>query len=160
VTSLATLAARASLAYAQGAAQDFTAASMNSLVVITRPDLGGFDETSREYTPPASSVIYDSRDLAGEPTGAGAIAGISMASGQISYAVGDETTYYNSLTCYIPTDLVAHPHIDDVVFVVANPDEDLVGRRFRVTDVPAGGRINASIQLSCTGIAPSRQWEI
>lgn len=159
MNDLFTLAAHRSLDYGQQLAEQFADGTMNSLVVISRPGDSTYDEISREYTPPRSKVIYDVLDNAGNPTGVGDIAGITSASGPITFSVGDEPTYYESITVHVPFSCPIQPRIDDVVLVMSNPDRDLVNRRFRVTDVPAGGRINPSTTLSCVGIAPSRQWE-
>lgn len=155
MTSLAAAAARLSLAYGQQLAMDFAVSAMNSLVLITRPGSSGYDQTTREYSPPNTVVVYDSVVV----PGAGDIAGVTSANGPITYNIGDEPTYYESLTVTIPTTCPIQPRIDDLVTIKDNPDRDLINRVFRVTDVPAGGRINPSTTLTCTGIAPSRQWE-
>lgn len=158
MSDLFTLAAHRSLDFGQQMAEQFADGMMNSLVVISRPGDSGYNETTREYTPPQATVVYDALDEDGEPTGAGGIAGITPADGPITFSVGDEPTYYESITAHIPFSCPIQPRIDDVVLVIANPDRDLVGRRFRITDVPAGGRINPDTTLTCVGIAPSRQW--
>lgn len=158
--NLAAAAARLSLNFGQSIAQAFSKDSMNSLIIITRPNSGSYDQVNREYNVPTSPVIYDEMDPDGNYTGMGAPAGITPAAGPITYSVGDEPTYYESLTANIPVDCPIQPRIDDMVLVVASPDRDLATRMFRVTDVPAGGRINPSTTLSCVGIAPSRQWEL
>ena len=131
---------------------------MNSLVIITRPRVGGYDQVTREYTQPATITIYDTRDAQGAFTGLGAKAGVSLTNTASTFSIGDEPTYYSSITCYVPNVLETNIHIDDVVKFMVSPDIDIVGREFRVTDVPAGGRINTSTDLSCVGIDPSRQW--
>lgn len=151
---LATAIARRSLAYAQGLAQAHANGSMNSLVLITRPGSDTFNETTREYGSGLQTVIYDDPDNAG----AGAIAGVTLAQGPITMDLGDEPQYYSSITAYIPQQVPKLPRINDLLEIKANPDPDMVGRRFRIVDVPAGGRISASIALSCTGIAPSKEW--
>jgi hypothetical protein len=151
---VAQLAAK-SLAYASGLAKANSLGSMNSLVIITRR--GTYDLDSREYDPAAVEVLYDDPDH----PGAGAIAGVASTSGPMSLSLGDEPAYYSSLTIYIPQDTPGkHIRIDDVVHIIATPDNYAVGRLYRVSDVPAGGRIFSSIELSCTGIAPSKQWSI
>jgi len=152
--SLTTMLARRSLAYAQNVARAHAEGSMNSLVLITRPASAAFDESTREYTPGLQEVIYD------DPAtpGAGGMAGVSPAQGPITMDLGDEPQYYSSATVYLPKDTPKVPMINDIVEVKTSPDEDMVGRRFRVVDVPAGGRIDASVALQCTGISPSREW--
>jgi len=142
------------MAYAQQLAQPAAEGAMNSLVVITRPGTATFDETSREYQNGTASPIYDDPDF----PGVGAKAGITLASGPITMNLGDEPQYYSSATISIPQSAPINPRIDDIVLVTANQDKDMIGRYFRVVDVPVGGRISASIDLSCVGIAPSRQW--
>jgi hypothetical protein len=132
---------------------------MNSLVIITRSGIGEYDELTREYTAPGVVTVYDDDVL----FGVGAKAGVTLATGPITMSVGDEPTYYANATVYIPATYIprstpATPRIDDVVQVMASSDTGLIGRYFRIVDVPVGGRISASINLSCVGIAPSRQW--
>ena len=143
---LAEQAAQRSLTFAQHRAQDYAESVMNSTISIGRPAVASYNETARTYTKPVMSPIYDGK------------AGVTLASGAGTYAVGDEPTYYSSITCHIPHAPALMPRIDDVITIEASPDPDLVGRTFRITDVPAGGRVATSIDLSATGIAPSRQW--
>lgn len=149
---------RRSLALAQRFSEDFSEYAMNSLVIITRPSLAVYNEDTRKYSQPFTTTIYDTKDASSQFTGVGAKAGITLTNVGGSYSVGDEPTYYSSITCYVPNVMVINPRIDDVVKVIFNVDPDLIGREFRVTDVPAGGRISTSTDLACTGIAPSRQW--
>ena len=135
-----------SLAFAQVAAQAFSEAAMNSWVLIERPAPATYDESARAYAKPVMSFVYTGK------------AGVTLAAGAGSFGVGDEPTYYASITCHIPHAPATMPRIDDVITIQACPDIDLVGRAFRVTDVPAGGRVATSVDLSATGIAPSRQW--
>lgn len=146
MATLVEQSAQRSLAFAQEHSQTYAEAVMNSTVRITRPASATYDEATREYNRPVVSAVY---------TGD---AGITVAAGPITYSVGDEPTYYSSITCYVPHALDILPRIDDVIEVLTGPDADLNGRAFRVTDVPVGGRISTSMALSATGIAPSRQW--
>lgn len=155
--ALAAAVARRSMTFATRAARASAAGSMNSLVVITRPSdqtEGDYDLVTREYTPGEAAVIYDDEDT----PGAGAIAGITVAQGPLQMDLGDEPQYYSSLTVYIPSPVPSVPRINDLVHVIASPDQPIIGRWFRVMDVPVGGRIDASFELQCQGIAPSREW--
>lgn len=156
--NLAAIATALSLDFAQNLSEAFSEASMNSRVIITRPGVAVYNETTREYSAPITVTIYDEKDPDGAFTGIGAPAGITLTGASSSYSVGDEPTYYSSMTCYTPNVMSITPRIDDVVKVIFNPDSDMVGRQFRVTDVPAGGRLSTSTDLACVGIAPSRQW--
>ena len=151
--SLAAGIARRSMAFATRTARATAKGTMNSLGLITRPG-GGFDPDLREYDPSNPTVVYD------DPTtpGAGNIAGITVAQGPINMDLGDEPQYYSSIAVYLPSDVPILPMINDLVLVKASPDQPIVGRYFRVLDVPVGGRIDASIDLQCTGIQPSREW--
>ena len=151
VVSLQTMIVRRSLAFAQRRAQQAADGGMNSLVVITRN--GQWSETDYEYDPGVAKVIYD--DL--ETPGGGAIAGITDTSGGGSFDIGDEPTYTDSVRVTIPQSAPKNPRINDLVKVVASPDTDIVGRVFRVVDVTVGGRLTASIAMTCTGVAPSRE---
>ena len=143
---LAEHGAQRSLTFAQDRAQAYAESVMNSTVWIIRPAVATHNEAARTYVPPTMSAVYEGK------------AGVSLAAGAGSYSVGDEPTYYSSITCHIPHAPAIMPRIDDVILIDASPDPDLVGRAFRVTDVPAGGRVATSIDLAATGIAPSRQW--
>lgn len=133
-------------------AQDYAAAiavgTMNSAIWIKRPTesgQGGWDSETRTYTQRAQADIYQG------------IAGLSRASGSSEFNLGDESTYYSSVTIQIPYDS-PHPRIDDVARVTYSPDDAIWNRFFRITDVHVGGRIASSITMSAIGIAPSRQW--
>jgi hypothetical protein len=157
--SLPTLVTRRSLAFGQTLSRQYADGAMNSLVIITRPVVAFYDETTREYAMPAVTTIYDDTNELGGWTGLGAKAGITVAGGPITMNMGDEPTYYSSATVYIPQSAPNAPRIDDLVLVMASPDTDMVGRNMRIIDVPVGGRISTSTALSCIGIAPSRQWD-
>lgn len=152
--NLAAAIAQKSIAYAQRLAQSTSEGSMNSRVVIRRPGLPGFNPVTREYDPAVPAVIYDHESI----PGAGGVAGITPAQGASYMDVGDEPQYYDSASVMIPQSAPRNPMINDIVQVVASPDADIVGRFFRVVGVPVGGRIVGSIAMSCTGIAPSREW--
>lgn len=155
--NLVSAIATRSLAYATVVAQAHAIGSMNSLVTVTRD--GSYDTGLREYDPELREVLYDAWDDAGDPTGDGAIAGVSTAEGPSTLSLGDEPQYYSSITVYLPRSGAKKSiRIDDTVLVVTSPDPDIDGRFFRVTGVPAGGRLYASNTLHCTGIAPSKQW--
>jgi hypothetical protein len=140
-----------SLAFAQRLARLHAEGAMNSRVMITRK--GIWDTAGYEYDPDTPTTIYDDPDS----PGAGAIAGITEAQGPMEMQVGDEPSYYSSVTVYIPQTAPVNPIINDLVYVIDCPDTELEHRVFRVMDVPAGGRLSASIALSCQGVAPSRE---
>ena len=148
---VAGLVARRSMSFAQGLARRSAVGAMNSLVRITRA--GGWDTGSFEYDPAQTQVVYDDADY----PGTGAIAGVTPASGSVTMDIGDEPQYFSSLTVYIPQAAPINPRIGDLVQVMANPDADIIGSYYRVTDVPVGGRLTSSITLRCTGIAPSKE---
>ena len=150
--NLAGAIARKSMRFAQRLASSTATGSMNSRVVIRRG--GGWDPETYEYSPSRTTVIYDDPDT----PDAGGIAGITVAQGGSQLDLGDEPQYFDSVTVFLPIDLVTQPMINDIVVVKDNPESDLIGRMFRVVNVPVGGRIAASTQLACTGIAPSREW--
>lgn len=141
------------LAFATQYATHHAEGAMNSLIILSRQ--GAYDEVSREYDESAGEVLYDNFSDPGK----GARAGVATAQGPMNFNVGDEPTYYSSVKVYLPQDgPTKNPRVDDVVYVVASPEDDIVGRYFRVIDAPVGGRMHASMELQCVGIAPSRQW--
>ena len=142
---------RRSLTYANRIATAHAIGAMNSRVVITRS--GAWSLSDFEYDPNAPTTVYDDPDN----PGAGAQAGVTPAQGPITMELGDENQYFSNVTVYIPQTAPTNPRIDDLVKVTYCPDPEIEGRFFRVMDVPVGGRINSSIALSCTGIAPSRE---
>lgn len=147
-----TAVAQRSLAFAQRLSRLHAEGAMNSLVVIKRK--GVWSDTEYEYDPDIPTTIYDDVDT----PGAGAAAGVTPAQGPMEMSIGDEPEYYSSITVYIPQSAPVNPWVNDLVYVIScPPDDTLNGRVFRVMDVPAGGRLSASIALSCTGIAPSRE---
>lgn len=151
--NLAAALVRKSLSLAQGMVQPYAEGAMNSLVVITRKGVYNADEG--EYDPGATVTVYaDSED----PT-IGAMAGITSTSSSGSMDLGDEPAYFDTITVMIPRGSLL-PRIDDDVHVMAAPDTNLINRHFRVISVPAGGRLFPSITLTCSGVAPSRQWNV
>jgi hypothetical protein len=149
--NLLTALTRKSIRVAQSRIEPFAEGSMNSLVLITRRGIYNADEG--EYDPTAEVAVYDDPDL----PGTGARAAVTSTSSSGTYEFGDEPTYTDSISVKIPRGSM-RPRIDDVVRVIAGPDQNLTGRYFRVVGVPAGGVLMPSIQLSCTGVAPSKQW--
>lgn len=151
---VAGLAAK-SLRFASVMAKAHSIGSMNSLVVITR--MGTYDTVSREYDTTVKQILYDNLTI----PGAGGIAGVSATEATTSLSLGDEPQYYSSVIVYIPQESpVKDVMVNDLVQVVFSPDDDIIGRFFRVDSNPVGGRIYSSIQLHCTGIAPSREWTV
>lgn len=149
---LATLLVRKSMSLAQSLVEPYAEGAMNSLVRITRN--GGWDPDLAEYNPDGETVIYADSD---DDT-IGAMAGVTSSSGPISMDVGDEVEFYDSITVMIPRSHPAEPRINDLVRIMAGPDTDLIGRYFRITGVPVGGRLLPSNTFTATGIAKSRTW--
>ena len=145
IRELSSQVARRSIVLAQMFAVAISQGAMNSTIIIRRPSLVGFDETTRKYTESSKAVLY---------TGD---AGLTPATGSSQFDLGDEPTYYSSVNCLLPQSS-PHVQIDDVIEVVTSPDDGIVGRFFRITDVPVGGRIAASVSVRAVGIAPSKQW--
>lgn len=155
MSSLLTGITRRSMAFASQVAQQTSEGAMNSLILIVRK--GGYDQQTREWDSEAETVIYDHPDL----PGSGWEAGVTLAQGPITMSLGDEQQYYSSITAYIPHGrALRQPRIDDVITIMSNPEPELNGRLFRVTDVPVGGRIHSSVQIQAIGIAPSKQWAV
>lgn len=152
MSAVAGLAAK-SLRFASAMAKAHSVGSMNSLVVITRS--GIYDPVSREYDTSAKQTLYDNFTN----PGAGGIAGVASTTGASSLSLGDEPQYYSSVIVYIPQESpTKNLMINDIVQIIYCPDNDIIGRLFRVDDIPVGGRLYSSIPLHCTGIAPSREW--
>jgi len=151
--NLLTAITRKSISFAQGQIEPFAEGSMNSLVLITRR--GTYNAAEGEYDPTAEVAVYDDLDV----PGTGARASVTSTSGAGTYEFGDEPSYTDSISVRIPRRSL-RPRIDDVVRIMAGPDANLTGRYFRVVGVPAGGILLPSIQLSCTGVAPSKQWNV
>lgn len=143
---------RRSLSVAQRYAAAYADANRNSLVVITRNYTFNEDKAFYDRSAPPR-VIYDDSDH----PGIGAPAGITPTSGPAVMDFSDEPTSYDSVQIYLPLSMAEEPRIDDIVLVTSCPDTTTVGRYFRVTSVPAGGRINSSIDIIATGIAPSKE---
>lgn len=150
--SLTTGLTRKSMAFATTVAIAHALGAMNSLVLIERD--GGYDEATREYDLEKTVTIYDNALV----PGSGGEAGVVVTDGPSTMDIGDEPAYFDALTVYIPQHSPNLPRIDDLIFVMATPDADLVDRVFRVTSVANGGRILASNRISAVGVAPSKQW--
>jgi len=139
-----------SIKVAQQMAMGVSEGAMNSLITITRPSEGGFNDETRKYVPPTGEPFYGT-EAEGKP------AGITPTEGPITMDLGDEPTYYSSISWKIPHKSPL-PRVNDVIKITANVDEDLVNRQFRITNVQVGGRIVASTSGQAQGIAPSKGW--
>lgn len=144
-----------SLAFAQRMAQATADGARNSLVLVTRG--GGWNPDLHEYDATYDEVIYDHPD----PTlaGSGGPAGITTQSGSQQSDYADESSYTSTVRVMLPQSAPRNPRIDDQVLVLASPDQDVVGEWLRVVDVEAGGRLTASITMTCTLTPPSREVE-
>lgn len=150
--NLISLITRRSLSYAQNYSRQHVEGAMNSLVIVTRS--GAFNPDTGEYDPTNAVVLYDDADY----PGVGGQAGVTPTSGPINFSGGDEAVFFDSITVYIPKYMPIKPRIGDVIQVMAGPDNNVLGRFFRVTSVPAGGRLVPSNAMQASGLAPSRQW--
>ena len=144
--ALTAAVARRSLRFGSFMSQPYAEGSMNSTVRITRYREQGFDEDSRERTPGAAIVIYEG------------IASFQATSGAGAAEFGDEQLSYDSGTFSIPVGSRL-PRVDDIVRVLSGPDARANTREFKVDSVAVAGRMDSSILLQATGLAPSRQWQ-
>ena len=133
--------------------------------------LGADDHLTRSYFGPSTPIglyvgFWNSQqagDTIHSPLnclpGSGWEAGVTIAQGPVTMSLGDEQQYYSSINVYLPHGrTLRRPRIDDLITIMSNPEQELEGRLFRVTDVPVGGRIFSSVQIQAIGIAPSKQW--
>lgn len=124
----------------------YAESNMSATVTVVRKYKPVFNETTGELASASPSVIYTGK------------ARVATSSGPLTYAVGDESSYFQALTVSIPV-VTADVMVDDLVLVTAHPgDPAVVGRVFRVTDVEAGGQWMAARKLSVVGVADSQQW--
>ena len=151
MSNLLTAITRKSISFAQSYVEPFAEGTMNSLVVITRR--GVYNAAEGEYDPSAEIAIYDDDQV----PGIGARASVTSTAGGGTLEFGDEPAHFDSINVRIPRRTI-RPRIDDVVRIMAGPDANLTGRYFRVIGAPAGGILLPSVTLSCTGVAPSKQW--
>lgn len=154
---LRSLIVRKSLSLAQGMIEPHAIGAMNYLVVITRR--GSWDADTREYDEDAVVTVYDDD----ETPGIGAAAGVLATAGPMSTTFGDEPTDYDSVSVVIPRHRPGwplNPRKDDIVQIMAGPDDDIIGRFFQVDSVPAGGRLLPSNRLECSGVAPDKRWTL
>lgn len=151
MVSLSTLIVRKSIRFAQAQIEPFAEGAMNYLVRITRN--GAWSSATGEYDPAGETVVYADTD---DPS-IGAMAGVLPTSASGTSLIADEAEYTDSLTVLIPRS-APEIIIGDMVQVMAGPDTGIIGRYFRVDSVDAGGRLQPSQTISCTGVAKSRDW--
>lgn len=125
-------------------ARRYAEANMTATVKITRMDEPSFDMQG-ELSAVELFVLYEGK------------ARVYGVSGPMTMNLGEEPQYFSST--YISIPLSANtPRVDDVIEVLAHRDWTMVGRKFRVMDVEAGGQYPAVRRMQVTGIQRSKQW--
>lgn len=79
---------------------------------------------------------------------------VSLSSGGAPTLVGDELQFWDSAKVKLPPG-AAKVKIDDTVTLISVVDPTVVGRKFRVTAVVAGGLVPDGQTLDSVGAAPS-----
>ena len=143
--SLLAAIVRRSTLVAQPIARQYAEGNMLAQVLITRGEEPVFDSYTGLTTVVPKETIWDG------------IARIYGVTGPVQYSVGEEPTYYSSTNISIPL-ASPKPRVDDLVLVVFHLDLGLVGRRFRVQDVEAGGQLPVVHRMQAVGIQSSKQW--
>jgi hypothetical protein len=136
---------------AQTYARRFAEANMTALVELTRPGAALFDTVSGELAADEGPVVYEGK------------ARVYPVAGPVMLDLGDGPQYFSS--SYVSMPLVDDdgvnvlPEVDDLVEVLEHPDPLMLGRRFRVTDVEAGGQFAVVRRVQAVGVQRSRTWE-
>lgn len=151
MVSLHTLLVRKSLSFAQAQIEPYAEGAMNYLVRITRN--GAWVASQGEYDPAGETVVYADSD---DPE-IGAMAGVMPTAASGTTLIGDEPEYSDTLRIVVPRS-APEIIINDMLQVTAGPDVGILSRYFRVVSVDAGGRLQPSQTLTCTGVAKSREW--
>jgi hypothetical protein len=118
--------------------------NMTSTVSVVRKSVPVLDPDSGMLSSLDDHVVY---------TG---IARVYSVSGPLTMQVGDEPQYFSATTVSIPERTDPWPQVDDVVTILTCPDDKVVGRSYRVTDVNVAGQFASALALSCTGVQPAR----
>jgi hypothetical protein len=131
-------------------AQRFVESNMTATVRVTRPGDAGFDAVTGELTADSGPTVYEGRGR------------VYSASGPATLDLGDGPQYFSSGFVSVPMvdesgDNVL-PQVNDLIEVLEHPDPLMLGRRFRVMDVEAGGQFAVVRRMQVMGIQRSRTW--
>lgn len=133
----------------RGYARGYAERNMSSVVLITRPAPSTFNAVTGDQTAVTDSVVYRGK------------ARVYSSSGPMTYNLGEENQYYQSLNVSVPLyvdGFPVNPQVDDVVEIVEHVDPLAVGKLYRVMDVELAGPIAASRRMQVTGIQKYRSW--
>lgn len=131
-------------------AQRFAESNMTAQVRVTRPGDAALDVETGELEADAGPVVYEGKGR------------VYSASGPATLDLGDEPQYFS--TGYVSVPMVdasgsnVLPQVNDLVEVIEHPDPLMVGRRFRVMDVEAGGQFAVVRRMQVMGIQRGRSW--
>ena len=135
---------------AQIYAQRFAESNMTARVVITRPGDAAFDAVSGELLADAGPVVYDGKGR------------VYPGSGPATLDLGDGPQYFTSGFVSVPMvdedGVNVLPQVNDLIEVLEHPDPLMLGRRFRVMDVEAGGQMAVVRRMQVMGIQRDRSW--
>jgi hypothetical protein len=126
-------------------ARRFAESNMTASVRVTRMDSPNFDDIDGLLTAITGDLVYE---------GPGRVYGVA---GPVQMALGEEPQYFSSTYVSIPL-ASDQPRVDDVVEVLEHSDASMVGRKFRVQDVEAGGQFPATRRMQVMGVQRSKQW--
>lgn len=126
-------------------ARRFAESNMTAVVRITRMDSPNFDDLDGILSAIAGDLVYE---------GQARVYGVA---GPVQMALGEEPQYFSSTYVSIPL-ASTMPRVDDVVEVLWHLDESMVGRKFRVQDVEAGGQFPTVRRMQVMGVQRSKQW--
>lgn len=132
-------------------AQRFVESNMTAQVRVTRPGDAALDVETGELSADVGPVVYEGKGR------------VYSASGPATLELGDEPQYFSSGYVSVPIvdEIGANvlPQVNDLVTVLEHVDPLMVGRRFRVMDVEAGGQFAVVRRMQVMGIQRDRSWQ-
>lgn len=132
-------------------ARRFVESNMTAFVEITRPGEPDFVSSSGELEADSGPVVYEGK------------ARVYTVSGPVTLELGDDPQYFSSAVVSVPLvddfGVNVLPQVNDLVEIQEHPDPLMLGRRFRVMDVEAGGQFAVLRRMQVVGIQRGRTWE-
>lgn len=125
-----------------------TKANMRATIQIYNHAQAVYNIGTKVITYPQGTLLYEgiARIWAGD-------------SGQMAL-LGEQLVNFGTVNISVPQDVTPTPHRDDIIMVLANPDDTgVVGKNFRIISVDYGGLMAPTTKFTCQIMTDTWAWE-